>query len=80
MMAELKEYDLKEYKKLRRGFRLDVPPYFSFPMDVFDPWGDRHCLKVSPEGGVCQRPHKDSKRKDKKEGAEEKGVGRGDVK
>lgn len=35
---------LQEYEKLRREFSLTVPERFSFPLDVFDRWGDAPCL------------------------------------
>jgi len=36
--------NMKDYAKERRGFSLTVPGRFSFPLDVFDRWGDRPAL------------------------------------
>lgn len=35
---------MKDYKKEYREFSLPVPERFSFPLDVFDRWGDRQAL------------------------------------
>lgn len=35
---------MKDYQEEYRGFRLPVPERFSFPLDVFDKWGDRTAL------------------------------------
>ena len=36
--------NMKSYAKEYRDFSLPVPEYFSFPLDVFDGWGDRPAL------------------------------------
>ncbi len=36
--------NMKDYKKEYTGFSLQVPEKFSFPVDVFDRWGDRPAL------------------------------------
>jgi len=36
--------NMKDYKKEYREFSLSVPERFSFPLDVFDKWGDRIAL------------------------------------
>ncbi len=35
---------MKDYKKEYTGFSLPIPERFSFPLDVFDKWGDRLAL------------------------------------
>lgn len=35
---------MKSYEKEYRDFSLPVPEYFSFPLDVFDRWGERPAL------------------------------------
>jgi len=35
---------MKDYQEEYRGFSLPVPERFSFPLDVFDRWGDRTAL------------------------------------
>lgn len=35
---------MKDYQEEYRGFSLSVPERFSFPLDVFDKWGDRPAL------------------------------------
>ena len=36
--------NMKSYEKEYRDFSLPVPEYFSFPLDVFDRWGERPAL------------------------------------
>jgi acyl-coenzyme A synthetase/AMP-(fatty) acid ligase len=36
--------NMKSYAKEYRDFALSVPEYFSFPLDVFDRWGERTAL------------------------------------
>lgn len=36
--------NMTDYEKERRDFSLVVPPLFSFPLDVFDKWGDKLAL------------------------------------
>lgn len=36
--------DMKDYSRVCREFSLPVPEKFSFPLDVFDRWGDRLAL------------------------------------
>ena len=36
--------NMKSYEKEYRDFSLSVPQYFSFPLDVFDRWGERTAL------------------------------------
>ena len=36
--------DMKKYYEVIKNFKLDVPEKFSFPLDVFDKWGNRPAL------------------------------------
>ena len=43
-MLAKKFFAMKDYKKEYRDFSFSVPERFSFPLDVFDKWGDRLAL------------------------------------
>ncbi len=36
--------DMKKYYEEVKNFKLTVPEKFSFPLDVFDKWGDKTAL------------------------------------
>ncbi len=43
MAGDMKQ-ELKHYYEIVKNFRLEVPEKFSFPLDVFDRWGNRLAL------------------------------------
>ena len=51
--------NMSDYEEARRSFKLDVPEFFNFGIDVVDQWAEDHTklalISVDPSGEQCQK-------------------------